>query len=89
MNVHKAKFILFCIGLGVAVGSSVSSVYFLYSSLLGQQNIVYESNSALALIEIAFLVLAIGTCIVASEVYYKYSKLMKMIYVREKDKWQG
>ena len=77
----KAKFILFSIGLAVAIGSSITSLYLLYSSLLGQQNIVYEPNSALALIEITFLVLAIGTCVVASEVYYRYLEIKKSIYV--------
>lgn len=79
--IDKGKFILFSIGLAVAIGSSITSLYLLYSSLLGQQNIVYEPNSALALIEIAFLVLAVGTCIVASEVYYKYLEIKRSIYV--------
>jgi len=77
----KAKFILFSIGLAAAVGSSITSFYFLYSSALGKQNLVYEPNPALALLEMAFLVLAIGTCIVASEVYYKYLEIKKSIYV--------
>lgn len=76
----KAKFVLFSMGLAVAVGSSITSLYLLYSSLHGQQNIVYEPNSALALIEIAFLVLAIGTCAVASEVYYRYLEIKKSIH---------
>lgn len=71
---NKVKFILFVIGLAVAVGSSITSFYFLYSSLLGQANLVYEPNPALAMIEMMFLIVAIGTCIVASEVYYNYLK---------------
>lgn len=77
----KAKFILFAVGLAVAVGSSITSFYFLYSSLLGKQNLVYEPNSVLAMVEMVFLVLAIGTCIVASEVYYRYLEIKKSIYV--------
>jgi hypothetical protein len=77
----RAKFILFTMGLAVAVASSFVSFYLLYSSLLGNQNIVYEPNSTLALIEMAFLVLAIGTCIVASEVYYRYLEIKRSIYI--------
>ena len=77
----KAKFILFAVGLAVAVGSSITSFYFLYSSVLGQQNLVYEPNPVLAMVEMVFLVLAIGTCIVASEVYYRYLEIKKSIYV--------
>ncbi len=77
----KAKFILFAVGLAVAVGSSITSFYFLYSSVLGKQNLVYEPNPVLAMVEMVFLVLAIGTCIVASEVYYRYLEIKKSIYV--------
>ena len=76
----RAKFVLFCTGLAVAVGSSLTSFYFLYTSLLGQANLVYEPNSTLALIEMAGLVVAIGTCIVASEVYHRYLQLKSRIY---------
>jgi len=77
----KAKFVLFAVGLAVAVGSSITSFYFLYSSVLGKQNLVYEPNPVLAMVEMVFLVLAIGTCIVASEVYYRYLEIKKSIYV--------
>jgi hypothetical protein len=77
----RAKFILFSIGLAAAVGSAITSFYFLYSSVLGKPNLVYEPNPALALIEMIFLVLAIGTCIVASEVYYRYLEIKKSLYV--------
>lgn len=69
------RFVLFSIGVGVAAASSVISLYILYLSLLGKQSIVYESNPLLALIEMIFLVLAVGTCLVASEIYYKYLKI--------------
>lgn len=77
----RAKFVLFSIGLAAAVASSITSFYLLYSSVLGKQNLVYEPNPALALIEMTFLALAIGTCIVASEVYYRYLEIKKSIYV--------
>jgi len=76
----RGKFILFSVGLAVAVGSSVTSFYFLYSSVLGQRNTVYEPNPALAFIEMTFLVLAIGTCVAASEVYYRYLEIKKSVY---------
>ena len=76
-----ARFILFSVGLAVALGSSVTSFYFLYSSLLGKQNIVYEPSPALAFVEMMLLVLAIGTCIAASEVYYRYLEIKKTINV--------
>ena len=65
----------------MAVGSSFTSFYFLYSSVLGQQNLVYESNPAIAFIEMVLLVLAIGTCLAASEVYYKYLEIKKSIHM--------
>lgn len=78
---NRAKFILFSVGLAIAVGSSATSFYFLYSSVLGQQNVVYEPNSALAFVEMVLLVLAIGTCLAASEVYYRYLEIKKSVYV--------
>ncbi len=78
---EKAKFLMFAVGLAVAVGSSITSFYFLYSSLLGKQNLVYEPNPVLATIEMVLLVLAIGTCIVSSEVYYRYLEMKRSIYV--------
>lgn len=79
----RAKFILFSIGVGVAASSSATSLYFLYLSLLGHQSIVYEPNPILALIETAFLVLAIATCVVASEIYYKYLEMKKSLSVKK------
>lgn len=78
---ERARFFLFSIGLAVAVGSSVTSFYFLYSSLLGKQNVVYESSPVLAFVEMMLLVLAIGTCIASSEVYYRYLEIKKVINV--------
>lgn len=72
-----AKFILFSTGVGVAAASSITSLYFLYQSLLGTQSTVYEPNPILAIIEIALLILAAATCLVASEIYYKYLQMKK------------
>ena len=74
-----AKFILFSTGVGVAAASSITSIYFLYQSLLGTQSTVYEPNPMLALIEIILLILATATCLVASEIYYKYLHIKKSI----------
>jgi len=76
-----ARFILFSVGLAVALGSSITSFYFLYSSLLGKPNIVYEPSPALAFVEMMLLILAIGTCIAASEVYYRYLEIKKALDV--------
>jgi len=73
----RVEFILFSIGLGTAVASSIMSMWFLYISLLGGQSLVYEPNPILALVEMMFLVLGVGTCLVASEVYYRYLEMRK------------
>ena len=73
----RVEFILFSIGLGTAVASSVTCMWFLYISLLGGQSLVYESNPVLALVEMMFLILGIGTCLVASEIYYRYLEMRK------------
>jgi len=77
----SVKFILFSVGLAIAVGSSITSFYLLYSSVLGQQNMVFEPNPVLAVVEMTLLALAIGTCIVASEVYYRYLEIKKSVHV--------
>jgi len=81
----RIKFVLFSIGLAVAVASSFTSFYFLYSSVLGRQSLVYEPSPVLALVEMVFLVLAIGTCVAASEVYYRYLKLRESVHVNGVD----
>jgi len=73
-KMDNIKFMLFSIGLGTAMSSSIISIYLLYTSMLGKPSIVYEPNPLLALIEIILLILAIGTCVTAAEIYYKYLK---------------
>ena len=73
----RIRFILFSIGLGTAVASSITSIFFLYISLLGGHSLVYEPNPILALVEMMLLVLGVGTCLVAPEVYYRYLETRK------------
>jgi hypothetical protein len=66
---------LFSLGLGTAVGSAVTSMIILYISMLGGRSVVYEPNFAVALVETIFLILSVGTCVTASEVYYEYLEM--------------
>ena len=69
------RFVLFAIGLSTAAAASVVTIYLLCLSLLQGGCFVYEHNLAVAVIEIVFLTLATATCLIASEVYYRYLKL--------------
>jgi hypothetical protein len=71
----KLKFILFSLGLGTAIGSAITSIIMLYISMLGGKSIVYEPNFAIAFVETLFLILSVGTCVTASEVYYEYLQM--------------
>lgn len=71
----KWKFILFSIGLATAIGSAVTSIIILSMSMLGGKSIVYEPNIAIAFVETVFLILSVGTCVTASEVYYEYLEM--------------
>ncbi|MGQ9507021.1 MAG: hypothetical protein ACUVTB_04065 [Candidatus Bathycorpusculaceae bacterium] len=73
--INKLKFILFSLGLGTAIGSAITSIMMLYISMLGGKSIVYEPNFGIAFIETLFLILSIGTCLIASEVYYEYLEM--------------
>ena len=68
----KVRFILFSVGLGAAIASSFVLIFFLYASLFNKPCLVYESNPLLASLEIILLIIGIGTCSAASEIYYKY-----------------
>jgi len=72
---NKLKFILFSLGLGTAIGSAVTSIIMLYISMMGGKSIVYEPNFAIAFVETLFLILSVGTCVIASEVYYEYLEM--------------
>lgn len=71
----KMKFILFCLGLATAIGSAVTSIIMLYISMLGGRSMVYEPNILIAVVETVFLLLSVGTCVTASEVYYEYLEM--------------
>jgi hypothetical protein len=36
---------------------------------------VYEPNAAIAFVETIFLTISVGTCFIASEVYYEYLEM--------------
>jgi len=71
----KIKFVLFSIGLATAIASAITSMIILYISMLGGKSIVYEPNFAVAFVETIFLILSVGTCFIASEVYYEYMEM--------------
>jgi hypothetical protein len=74
MNAADLRFIVFSLGMGAAIASSLVSIYILASSIMGGSSIVYEQNVILAITEILLLAFAIGTCIVATEIYQRYQK---------------
>lgn len=75
----KVSFILFIIGMAIAVGSLLTNFFLLYHSLYNQSTIVFESNPFIALIEMTLILLAVGTCVVATEIYHKYLKFEAML----------
>lgn len=79
----RLRFIFFSLGVGVAAASSVVSISLLCISLLGHQIVVHESNPILAVMEIILLVLAVGTCIVASEIYYNYLNMKRNLSAKD------
>lgn len=64
-------------GLATAVGSAITSIIILSASMLGGKSVVYEPNIVIAFVETIFLILSVGTCLVASEVYYEYLEIKK------------
>lgn len=74
MKPEDVKFTLFSFGMGGAIASSLTSIYILTVSVMGGKSIVHENNPILAVVEIVLLAFAIGTCIVAAEVYLKFQK---------------
>jgi len=71
----RMKYILFCLGIATAIGSAVTSIVMLYISMLGGKSIVYEPNFVIAFMETIFLIISVGTCVIASEVYYEYLEM--------------
>lgn len=72
-----AKFTLFSVGVGAAVASSLTSFFILYQSLLGRETLLFEHNPILAFLEMVVLILAVGTCVAAPEIYYKYLEIRR------------
>lgn len=75
MNAADLRFIVFSFGMGAAIVSSLISIYILAASLIGRTSLVHEQNAILAITEILLLTFAIGTCIVATEIYQRYQKI--------------
>lgn len=78
-NRFRLKFILFSMGLATAIGSAVTSIIMLYISMLGGRSVVYESNFIIAFVETLFLLLSVGTCVTASEIYYEYLEMKSQL----------
>ena len=75
MNWDNFRFILFCVGLLVAI---FTSTFFLFTLCLNLNNVNlvnFEQNSLIASFETALLIIAIATCAAALEIYYKYLKM--------------
>ena len=70
----QLKFIIFCIGLGTAITSSLLMMLILCMNMFNTPLLLFESNKILSLFEIGLLILAIASCFVASEIYYQYLK---------------
>ena len=68
----QLKFIIFCIGLGTAITSSLLMMLILCMNMLNIPLLLFEPNKILSLFEIGLLILAIASCFVASEIYYQY-----------------
>lgn len=72
------KFVLFSIGMGATIASSLVSIYILVVSLTGRASLVFESNPFLTVFEILLLIFGIGTCVVATEVYQRYQQRSRL-----------
>ena len=77
------RYALFCVGLAVALASSLILFGTLYTNSLGKTVVFYESNVILVLVEMAGLALAVAICLVAAEIYWKYLRLKETIYTED------
>jgi hypothetical protein len=75
MDKNILKFILFCIGLSVATATSSLFLLVLCLNLNTVNVVTFEHNPFFASFEVGLLIIAIATCVVASEIYYKYLKM--------------
>lgn len=74
MKITDVKFILFSLGMGAAIASSLISIFILLVSITGRTSIIHEQNPFLAFSEILLLIFSVATCIVATEIFQKYQK---------------
>jgi len=72
----NARFVMFSVGIGTTIASSMVSIYILIVSLTGRKSLVYEQNPLISMAEILLLTFGIATSIVATEIYQKYQKAM-------------
>jgi len=75
MKATTIKFILFSLGMGAAISSSLIFIFVLLASISGRASIVYEQNPLLAFSEIILLIFSVATCIVATEIFQKYERM--------------
>jgi len=75
MNKNNLKFILFCTGISVAMASSLIFLFILCLNLNGIETLTFEHNPLIAMVEMWLLIMAVATCAVASEIYYKYLQI--------------
>ena len=77
------RYALFCVGLAVALVSSLVMFGTLYVNSLGREVVFYESNVTLVLLEMAGLALAAANCLAAAEIYWRYLRLKRMVYTED------
>ncbi len=75
MKADTLKFVFFCIGISVAMASSLIFLLILSLNLNGVEILTFEHNPLIATLEISMLVIAAATCAVATEIYYSYLKM--------------
>jgi hypothetical protein len=75
MNKNNLRFIFFCIGISVAMSSSLIFLFILCLNLNGIETLTFEHDPLIAMVEMWLLIMAVATCAVASEIYYKYLQI--------------
>jgi len=75
MNWDNVRFILFCIGLSVAIFTLTFSLFALCLNLNNVNVIGFKQNSLIEGLEMVLLIIAIATCVAALEIYHKYLKM--------------
>jgi len=70
--VNRFRTLLFAIGTGAAMAASTTCFFLLYLNALGYRVVVEEQNLVVLLGEMLLMVLAIGTCAAALDIYCRY-----------------